>query len=473
MGETTWKCTLQELQAATAGEILSQPMLDFAFVGTDTRKSMNGQLFIALKGDQFDAHEFVQKAVEQGASVLLVHEWREEWKPLLQKASVVKVKDTLLALQALGQYWRRKHKFKVLAISGSNGKTSTKEFTRALIQEHFSTYASKGSFNNHWGVPLSILQAGPEHKVLILEMGMNHLGELWRLCQIAEPNVVAITMVGRSHIGELGSQANIAKAKEEVYQAAPKAIHVFNIDNEWTMRMQSRSQSPQITFSAFRAQADVHMRAQRLNWDGLDLVGHIKGIKGQTWVHVLGRQNTTNLMCAASLALAAGLTPEQIWQGLSTIQDSSWGRNQVVALTNGARVLFDAYNANPDSMQALFKNLYEIDFEGRKFLVIGDMLELGESEVSAHEEVGEKAGSVNFDGVWYIGKCSDAFVRGFKKSGSTAEVLTSPKFDPEISKKFLQKFKQGDLIAVKASRGMHLEDVVMSWPLREPLGSKP
>jgi UDP-N-acetylmuramoyl-tripeptide--D-alanyl-D-alanine ligase len=452
---------------------LSQPATDFAYVGSDTRKSLNGMLFVALKGDSFDAHQFVPLAVSQGARAVLVHEWREEWRPLLEKVSFVQVKDTLQALQSFGQYWRRKHKFKVLAITGSNGKTSTKEFTKTLLKDHVSAYASVGSYNNHWGVPFSILQAGSEHKVLILEMGMSNAGELWRLCQIAEPDVVAVTMVGRSHIGELGSQANIAKAKEEVYLAAPKAIHIFNMDNEWTMRMQSKSQSPQITFSSFRAQCDIYLRAQRLSWEGLDLVGHIKNVKGQTWVHVIGRQNTINLMCAAALALAAGLTPEQIWHGFSLIHDAAWGRNQVVGLTNGAQVLFDAYNANPDSMQALFKNLYEMDVSGRKFLVAGDMLELGTFEESAHEELGERAGTVGFEAVWYIGKNSGAFRRGFEKSGAIGSLVTSPKMDSEISKSFLTKVQSGDLVAVKASRGMHLEDVVTSWPLREPLGNKP
>lgn len=473
MAQMGWKCTLQELVAATQGQLLSQPFQEFSRVGTDTRVPMNGKLFVPLKGDQFDAHSFVDKAVTQGAHVVLVHEWREEWKSLLDKISFVKVADTLLALQALAQFWRRKHAFQVVGITGSNGKTSTKEFTRSMLAEHRPTFASHGSFNNHWGVPLSILEAGPEHKVLILEMGMNKKGEIWRLCQIAEPDVVVVTTVGRAHIGELGSQVNVAAAKEEIYLAAPKAIHVFNMDNEWTIRMQSRSHAKQVTFSSFRPAVDVHLRAQRLNWDGLDIVGHIRETKGQTWVHVLGRQNTINLMCASAIGLAVGLKPEEIWRSLGMIHDVAWGRNQVVPLINGARVLFDGYNANPDSMQALLKNLYEMDVVGRKFLVVGDMLELGEFREQAHEEVGERAGAVGFESVWYIGENAAAFKRGMEKAGATSKVFTSPKFDAEISKTIQASFQDGDLIAVKASRGMHLEDVVLSWPLREPLGAKP
>ena len=473
MKDSDWTCTLQDLAAATGGQVLSQPKPTFSRVGTDTRVSLAGKMFIALKGDIHNAHDFVAKAVEQGAHVVLVHEWRDEWKALSEKASFVKVPDTLPALQALARFWRKKQQFKIIAITGSNGKTSTKEFTYALMKDAVPTYASKGSFNNHWGLPLSILEAGPEHKFLILEMGMNKLGEIWKLCQIAEPDIVTVTTVGRAHLGMLGSQANVAQAKEEIYVAAPKAVHVFNIDNEWTMRMQSRSHSQQLTFSSFRPQADVHFRAQRLNWDGLDLTGHIKSVKGQTWVHVLGRQNTVNLMCASALAFAAGLKPEQIWAALATIRDSAWGRNQVLELKSGARVLFDAYNANPDSMQALLKNLYEMDVQGRKFLVAADMGELGTFSQQAHEEAGERAAAVGFECVWYIGEFAAAFQKGLSKAGQPKAFLSSRHFDPETSKKFIALTAKGDLIAVKGSRSAHLEQAVESWPLQTPLGPKP
>ncbi len=468
-----WTCSLQDLVSATQGALLSQPHLEFSRVGTDSRQSLTGRLFIPLKGDSFDGHNFVEAAIAKGARVILVHEWRAAWDPLLSQASFVRVADTLQGLQSFAQFWRRKMAFKVLAVTGSNGKTSTKEFTHTLVASHIPAFASRGSFNNHWGVPLSILEAGREHKILILEMGMNHSGEIQRLCEIAEPDVVAVTTVGRAHLGELGSQQKVAEAKEEIYLTAPKALHIFNMDNEWTMRMQARSQSQQITFSSFRPQVDVHMRAQRLSWEGLDVVGRIQNVKGQTWVHVFGRHNTNNLMCASALALAAGLTPEQVWNGLARIHDSAWGRNQLVKLTNGTRVLFDGYNANPDSMQALLKNLYEMDVDGRKFLVIGDMLELGEFSEQAHEEAGERAGAVDFKSIWYIGNSASAFLRGLKKAGSSSEFCSSTKFDPAISAKMLGSFSAGDLVAVKASRGTHLEDVVLSWPLAEPLGTKP
>ncbi len=468
-----WKCTVAELAQATGGQVLSEPYKDFCRVGTDTRSDLTGKLFVPLKGDNFDAHNFVTKAVDAGATVVLVAEWRGEWDALKTKASFVKVANTLQALQALGLFWRRKHRFKVLAITGSNGKTSTKEFTYAILKRHLKVHASKGSFNNHWGVPLSILDASPDQTHLILEMGMNHSGEIWRLCQISEPDIVTCTTVGRAHIGELGSQQAIAQAKEEIYVACPKALHVFNIDNEWTMRMQARSTATQVQFSSFKPTADICLRAQRMNWDGLDLVGTIKGTDGQTWVHVLGRHNVVNLMCASGLALAAGLTVEQIWAGLGLIQDSAWGRNQVVPLTNGARVLFDAYNSNPDSVQALLKNIFEIEASGRKFLVMGDMRELGTFSEQAHEEAGERAASIPFEAVYFVGQFAKSFQKGFEKIRKGVTFLSSLKVDPNISQQLLGMLRSEDLISIKGSRGMELEHVLDGWPLSTPLGKKP
>lgn len=469
----TWTCTIDDLAKATGGQVLCQPYAEFHRVSTDTRQDLSGRLYIPLKGEKFDAHDFVPKAVEAGARAILVHTWRSEWESLKSKVSFIQVQDTLQGLQALAKMWRKKQGYKVIAITGSNGKTSTKEFTFALLKDHFKTHASKGSFNNHWGVPLSILEATSEHTHLILEMGMNHSGEIWKLCLIAEPDICAVTNVGRAHIGELGSQEAIAQAKEEIYNATPKAIHIFNGDNEWTMRMEARSHAKKFAFSAFRPEAQVSLRAQRMDWNGLDLIGSIGGESGQAFVPVLGRHNVANLMTAATLALAAGLAPNKIWRGLAQIKDTAWGRNQVVALTNGARVLFDAYNANPDSVQALIKNLYEMEMTGAKYLILGDMRELGTFSEKAHEEAGERAAAVPFQGVWFIGEFAKAFWRGFEKVRKTETAFSSPQIDPAIAKNFLGLLKAGDLVAIKGSRGMELENVLNGWPLATPLGKKP
>lgn len=467
-----WILKTAEMAGAVKGKILSDVTPTFSRVGTDSRADLTGRLFIALKGDRHDAHDYVAQAVEKKAAAILISDWREEWRPLLAKASFVRVADTLLGLQQLANYWRRLHKFEVFAITGSNGKTTTKEYTRALLKPHFPVHASSGSFNNHWGLPISILDARPEDTHLVLEMGMNHSGEIRRLCEIAEPNVVVVTTIGRAHVGELGSVEEIAKAKEEIYLASPHAVAVFNADNEWTMQLLARSKcQKKLVFSSFNQEVDVHLRAQRLTWDGLDLVGHIQNAKGQAMVPVLGRQNVVNLMAASCLALAAGLTPEQIWQDLPQVRDVAWGRNQILALSNGARLLFDGYNANPDSMTALLKNLFEMNVKGKKLLIIGDMLELGSYTEPATEELGKSAAGCGFFAVWYVGKESNAkaFQKGMDSSGQQQprHFLHSTGVDPKISNQFLQLLNKGDLVAAKASRGIGIERTFADWPLEK------
>ena len=471
-----WTCTLQEMVTATAGRALSKSRPTFSRVGTDSRADLTGRLFVALSGGRFDAHDFVEQAVQNGAAAVLVSEWREEWQPLLKRASFVNCDDTLKGLQGLARFWRGKHKPKVLAITGSNGKTSTKEFTLALLKPHLKAHASKGSFNNHWGVPLSILEAGPDVTHLILELGMNHAGEITELCKIAAPDVVVVTTVGRAHVGELGSPAAVAAAKEEIYKAAPTAKQIFNLDNEWTLAMHQRARGSKVTFSSFNPKADVSLRAQHFTWNGLDVLGKIDGREGQAMVNVFGRHNVVNLMAAAALARAAGLSPEVIWAGLAEIHDVAWGRNQVLALENGARILFDGYNANPDSVGALMKNLFEMDVTGRKFLIIGDMRELGTFAESAHEEAGEQAAGIGFETILYVGEYAAAFKRGLDKGAADRPApifLPSAKVDDKISKSLLERLEPGDLVAVKASRGVGLEHAFKDWPLATPLGEKP
>lgn len=465
----SWKLTAGELGKATGAQY-SGPDIAMTGVSTDSRENLTGRLFVALKGEHFDAHQFVEGAVKNGAAAVLVHTDRPEFAALKSKAAFFFVKDTLKGLQDLSHFWRRKHNFQVIGISGSNGKTSTKEFLFELLKDFKPTVASQGSFNNHWGVPLSILSAGSDCKILILEMGMNHLGELELLAKIAEPDIVGVTMVGRSHIGELGSQANVAKAKEELYKTALKAAAVFNVDNEWTQGMfdhakKAGTHSRLITFSSHVHDTDVSLRADRISPAAMQIVGQIDGVQGQASVKVFGRHNVNNIMTAAALALAAGMTAEMIWKKLDGLQISAWGRNQWLQMPTGTLVLFDAYNANPESMTALLKNLYELETTGKKFLILGEMLELGAESAKAHREIGDLAGTIGADGIWFIGEHYKDVESGVRQSGFSNPAYFSLAFDPEISRKIKDGLRPQDMVAVKASRGTKLETVLEHWGL--------
>lgn len=461
--------TLSQIQEACSVQIISKVACDFSGIGTDTRKNLQGQLFIAIKGESYDAHQYLDKAVEAGAVGLLVHELPEKFKFLQERVSIFLVPDTLLALQALGRWSRRQFKGPVLGITGSNGKTTTKEFAAAVIGSAKPVHFNRGSFNNHWGVPFTLLQLDTSKQVAIVEMGMNHYGELTDLVKIAEPDVVVCTMVGRAHIEHFGTIEGIAKAKYEIYEAASAdCVRVFNLDNPLTLKMMDDEmtrlgpsvQKSFITFSAKDSTARVHLKIKKMNLRELTLEGSIDGIKGEVAVPVFGAQNLTNLMTAAALGLSVGMSAQQVWKGLEACR-TNWGRNQLLSASNGAEIIFDAYNANPDSMKALLDNVKEISCEGRKIGVFGEMLEMGSLSDELHRELGAWVGAAGFEKVYFIGKPAAAFNQGLAEGHHRGGSLVRTQFDDEMAQDLVRELQGKDLMVVKGSRGMKLERFVL------------
>lgn len=456
---------VETIVKVTGAQILSLKLTNFVGLGTDTRLDLQGHLFISLKGEAFDAHQFLEKAVQQGATGLLVHEENEQVKKMKDKVTILKVLDTLKALQQLGNWSRHESKAKVLAITGSNGKTTTKEFTAALIGSVVDVHYNKGSFNNHWGVPFTLLQLPPTKDVAIVEMGMNHAGELTELVHIAEPDVVVCTMVGRAHMEFFGTIEKVAEAKEEIYEAAgPDAVRIYNLDNTQTHNMyvkacQKYPRNKILTFSSEDPGADVHLLINSMSMSELFVKGKIAGKESSARVQVFGAQNLTNLMAAASLGLAAGMTADQVWEGLSRCK-TNWGRNQLVHLKSGAQMIFDAYNANPDSMKALIDNMKLLSVPGKKVGVFGQMRELGAASESLHEELGMWVGQAGFDKVYFVGADCDAFARGMKKVAYKNPSLIEKDFHDSTGQDLAKFLAAGDIAVVKASRGTRLERFV-------------
>ncbi|MEQ1876779.1 MAG: UDP-N-acetylmuramoyl-tripeptide--D-alanyl-D-alanine ligase [Bdellovibrionia bacterium] len=460
----SWKLNLADLAFATKGKILSTKQSEFTGVSTDGRADNAGKLFIPLKGDKFDAHDFIGQALDHGARAFLTNKPLSELKFTVpqKELTVVQVADTLTALQELGRFWRRQLKIKVIGITGTNGKTTTREFTQVLTSAKFPTYAAKGSFNNHFGVPMSLLEAEPEHKLAIIEMGMNHPGELKRLVEIAEPDIVLVTMVGRGHLEGMGSVEAVAKEKEEIYKwSARDAIRIFNLDNTHTKAMRSRAPSPSkvLTFSSQDESATVHFKETLSTLEYLELTGKIAGVAGQARVPVFGSHNLNNLMAAASAAVAAGVEPEVIWRALPNCK-STWGRNQLVELSSGARLIFDAYNANPESMGAALDNVARLSVKGKRLLVLGEMLEMGDHASALHEELGGKVGLMKPDFVWFVGPHKDDFARGVRGSAFNKSLVVSDGYEEKLALELSRMIKPDDIILVKGSRGMKLERVV-------------
>jgi UDP-N-acetylmuramoyl-tripeptide--D-alanyl-D-alanine ligase len=463
---------LKFVMDAVKGQLLSQHHQSFSGIGTDTRKDLSGQLFIALKGEQFDAHKFLSTAAQQGAAGLLIHQWPQELEDLKKTVTVIEVPDTLVALQKLAQAVRRKLKTKVIALTGSNGKTTTKEFTAAILETKRRVHYSKGSFNNHWGLPFSLLELEPQHEVAVLEMGMNHAQEITRLVEIAEPDIVVCTTVGTAHMEHFGSPEGIAKAKEEIYEFSPRqATRIYNIDNPFTQKMWQRGQSrfkdaTILTFSNTNPKADLFLQFVSMGLDEIAVKGQIAGIEGQVRVPVFGRQNMVNLAAAGALALAAGMEPKDIWKGFENCR-TNWGRNQLLELKSGAKMIFDGYNANPDSMKALVDNVKNIAVKGRKIGVFGEMLELGDFSAGFHQEIAEVIGQAGFDSIYFVGADAEAFRRGLRNVGNGSKQTIWNEFRIEMADELMHEAKSGDLVVVKGSRGMKLERFVVPC---EPLG---
>jgi UDP-N-acetylmuramoyl-tripeptide--D-alanyl-D-alanine ligase len=462
---------------ATGGKIIQKKQTSFSAVGTDTRKNLKDQIFIALAGESYDAHSFLAQAVQSAASALLVHRWDGS---VVTDVTVILVEDTLKALQDLGHAVRRKNKALVIGITGSNGKTTSKEFSAQLISASRKVSYSRGSFNNHWGVPMTLLEVPSDAEVSLVEMGMNHAGEIQRLCQIAQPDVVVCTMVGRAHIEHFGSIEKIAEAKSEIYQFSPaNNLKIYNLDDPQTWKMwnhwtQNHGSDKVLTFSQKDPSANVYLRLLDETMGSLSVEGHIQGCSGKMIIHLIGRQNMTNIMVAICNALAVGISAEKIWKDLVHLK-THWGRNQIVQRQDQGKILFDAYNANPDSMKALILNLQSwksAKQQGQRWVgIFGEMLEMGEASSQLHQELGALVATAGFDQVYFQGKQGAAFEKGLLQQGYAGRLQLAESFDQKLAESIAQQLRPDDFLVLKGSRGMKLERYVNLIPTKD-FGSK-
>ena len=453
--------TIEEIVKATGGKLEQAGTRPIEGVGTDTRSDLSGKIFFALKGDHFDAHEFAGRAADrEGASVLIVD---RKIPKVTSETTVIRVEDVLKSLQKFGSWHRSRWTGKLVGLTGSNGKTTTKEFCYTILSQKFPTLCTKGNLNNHIGVPLTLLELRPHHKLAIVEMGMNHAGEIDLLTKIALPDIVIVTNVGRAHIEFFDSIDGIAQAKEEIYEAAPKgATRIYNLDSQYTATMRARAPGgcKILTFSSYARDVDVSFKERVLTLDYVEIQGVIGKDPGQVKIPSFGRQQVSNAMAASCVALACGLDAPLIWKGLSLCK-SGWGRGQVVDLESGAKLLFDAYNSNPDSVAALLENFAKLSCRGKKYIVFGDMLELGEQSKLLHTQMGEMIADVGVEGVLLIGARARDVENGLKSRGFRKTIVVSETYEEKLATSFGAVLETGDMVVVKGSRGMHLERVIL------------
>ena len=428
--------------------------VEFTRVETDTRKLTPGCLFVALRGANFDGHAFAAKALEQGAAAVMVEAGAE-----LTVAPALVVKDTRIALGRLAAWHRECMPAKLAAITGSNGKTTVKEMLAAICQAEVgeaAVLATQGNLNNDIGMPLTLLRLTPDHRYAVIEMGMNHPGELSYLTQLARPDVALVNNALRAHLEGLGSVEAVARAKGEIYEGLKEdGVAILNADDAHAGLWREMNVGREILGFGFDAQAEV--RIDPAPGDTLRLHTAHGAIEAQ--LQVPGDHNRRNAAAAAAAALALGIPPVAIARGLSTYAGTK-GRLQTHACMMGATLIDDTYNANPDSVLAAVGVLAARP--GTRILVLGDMGELGPDAPALHREVGEKAKAAGIDRLFCLGEMSINTVQGYGQ-GSTPNAAMHFERIEELLAEIEQALGPDVTVLVKGSRFMQMERVVKSF----------
>lgn len=450
------KFTAGEIAAAVSGELL-QGELETAFtrVSTDTRQIKPGDLFVALIGERFDAHEFIGQAIAGGAAGLIVS---RRSAPGSWQGPVILVKDTLTALQELARHNRRSFAGLVTAVTGSNGKTTTKDMIFSVLEQKCPTLKTEGNFNNEIGLPLSILQLDDSFGAAVLEMGMRGMGEIDFLAGLALPDGAVITNVGETHLERLGSVANIGKAKGEILEHInSQGFAILNGDDLLVREQASRCQGRVIYYGTgedadIRA-ANIEVTAGKASYTAITPAGLIE-IK----LPMPGRHNVQNSMAAIGVGLQAGMTLSQIKTGLEETRLTAM-RLEIIE-TGVATVINDSYNANPASAKAALQILADVGRGHRKVAIMGDMYELGSRTAQGHQEVGTAAAESKVDVLITVGKLAVEIALGASMTDEPPGEIISLNTNAEV-KKYLEKIiTPGDVVLVKGSRGVKLEEIV-------------
>lgn len=418
-------------------------------VTTDSREVRPGCIFVAFPGEKFDGHDFAAKALEQGAAYVVLNHPVEG----VPAEKAVLCPDSYRAMMTMGANYRRQFAPKIVGVTGSVGKTTTKQMTYAAIAGFGNTIKTEGNQNNELGLPRTLFHIGKDTAYAVVEMGMSHLGEIERLAKCARPDVGIITCIGVSHIGNLGSQENICKAKLEICAGLPEgAPLVLNGDDPFLRKAALPGHVRPVWFSLGDADTDVCAQDVHPEGDGMafTLVDRNAG-RFPVQIPAMGRHNVANALAAYAAATRLGLDPKGVIAGLADFQQT--GMRQKVVHSKGVDVIEDCYNANPDSMKAALTMFREYPAK-RRYALLGDMLELGGISPSAHEEVGRQAAAAGLELLVCYGEEARHTAKAAAEAGLKAIHAATYR---EAADLLLAAMQPGDALLVKASRGMALE----------------
>lgn len=440
--------TLQEA-AAALGLPQMQAQATLADVCTDTRKIQPGSLFVCLRGERFDGHSFASQAAKLGAAVLLVDH------PVDADVPQLVVTDTGKALLQLAGWYRQRFQLPVVGLTGSVGKTTTKEFIALVLGAKYNTLKTQGNLNNEIGVPQMLFRLEDSHTAAVIEMGMNHFGEISRLTRAVAPTVGLITNIGVSHIENLGSRAGILQAKLEILEGmAPDAPLIVNIDNDM-LRTVKLGDRPLLTFAIDDQSADFTATDIAEQGSTTTFTVHHSTFTQSVTIPTVGIHNVYNALAAMAVGYVTGVDPAAAASALANYVPA--GMRQNLVQVGGVQVIEDCYNASPDSMRAALQTLGKLPVH-RRYAVLGAMLELGDYAKEAHTQVGKMAAENGIDGVLAYGADAAYIVEAAKQAGLENARLFDTK--EALAQSLAQQVQPGDGVLFKGSRGMHLEDVM-------------
>jgi len=425
----------------------------------DTRTLEAGDAFFAIRGPNHDAHDHLATAIEAGAALLVLERGRSLPDTGAADLAIVEVDDTTLALAAVARGHRAGFHGALVGLTGSSGKTTTKEMCAAVLSAQAPCLATRGNLNNDYGVPLTLLSRRPEHELAVIEMGMNHRGEIARLAAIAEPGIGLVTNIGTAHIEFLGSQDEIALEKGDLFAALPAGgIACANLDDPRVAEQVRRA--PCDTLSYGRA-PEAAIRAGSVRFDAGRFHIEIEAPEARCEVAVRGLSETTviNSLASTAVGLAAGLSLGQVAQGLTGYQPIG-GRMTPVPLESGITLIDDSYNANPDSMAQALESLRALANGARAIAVVGDMGELGDAADSAHRETGAQAARLGIDALFAFGERAPLVCEGAVAAGLAATAVAAVTSHADAAERVTALARAGDWVLIKGSRAMQMERVV-------------
>lgn len=424
----------------------------------DTRTIENGDIYIGIKGENFDGNKFWKQAIEKGATGVIIQdiEITEEEKKQYKENAIIVVEDSLKALYEIAKFKRNMYDIPVIAITGSVGKTSTKDIVASVVGNKYKTLKTEGNNNNNIGLPLTILKL-KDHEAMVIEMGMNHFREIALLTEIAKPTLAVITNIGTSHIGILGSRENILKAKLEILEGMKEPRLIINNDNDLLHKWyEENKEKIEIHTYGIENESEINAKDIRMNENSSEFSVNINDKKIEIEVPVGGEHFIYNALCATEVGKVLGISDEQIKKGIKEFELTK-KRMDIRTLKNGAILINDSYNASYESMSASIN--YLADHKGkRKIAVLGDMFELGEFSKELHEKVGEIVAKKNIDILICSGEESKEIVKKVnEKNPKTQTILLNS--NGEILKKLEDILRTGDVVLVKASNGMKFYEI--------------